>query len=465
MRLVALLPLLLVGVLAQNPLVNYTVFNFTSFVDNYGYTGDTFNMRYFVDDQYFTGKAILFYCGNEGAIEMFIESSGFLPIAAQKLGAVLVFAEHRYFGESMPFGSASFASASNMKYLSPHQAMADYAYLLSYIVDMYGDAPVVVTGGSYGAMLAAWFRLKYPHLADISYAASAPIFHVPQTVEPEEYNQIISGDYAQVDQKCYNVIQHGFLRLASMIKNSANYYQLQNLFETCEYVNSPSVAAYLPQWLYNAYEYMAMTNYPYATNFLSPMPGWPVTYVCDNFILQETTNSPDLAVLQAMKNAANVYYNFSGGLECNEIIQDYDNDLGQEGWDYLACTTLVLPIAADGVNDMFLPNPWVYSTYAANCQTRFQRPPQPLYVQTFFGASNQAMNFSSLIYANQMIFTNGRLDPWFSGAVVESANPGIEVFNLGYGAHHLDLRSPNPLDPMEVSIIRGAIITTIQSWL
>ena len=466
MRLVLVLAALFLSVAAEDPLANYTIFNITANVDNYGYTGQTFNMRYFVDDQYYSkGNPILFYCGNEGAIEMFIESSGFLPVLAQQLGAVLIFAEHRYFGESMPFGSESFSSPYYMKYLSPHQAMADYAYLLAYLIDEYNDAPVIVTGGSYGAMLAAWFRMKFPHLADISYAASAPIFHVPQTVVPEEYNQIISGDYAQIDQSCFNLVQYGFTRLGKLIADSTNYYMLQNLFETCEIVSSASVAAYIPEWLYNAFEYMAMTDYPYPTNFLSPMPGWPVKYVCQNYLMQVTTSDPDVEVLQAMKNAANVYYNYTGGLDCNEIIQDYDNDLGQEGWDYLACTTLVLPIGADGVNDMFYPNPWVYSTYAANCNARFQRNPQPLYVQTYFGASNEAMNFSSLIYDSQMIFTNGRLDPWFSGAVTESTNDNIEVFNLDAGAHHLDLRAPNPLDPAEVGIIRNAIISTIKSWL
>lgn len=39
----------------------------------------------------------------------------------------------------------------------------------------------------------------------------------------------------------------------------------------------------LYEHLMNAYVYMAMTNYPYPTNFLLPMPGWPVNVAAAYF--------------------------------------------------------------------------------------------------------------------------------------------------------------------------------------
>lgn len=91
-----------------------------------------------------------------------------------RVGALLVFAEHRYYGESKPFGSAT---ADNMWYLSTEQALADYAELIFFLKEEFDahDSPVISFGGSYGGMLASWFRMKYPSAVDGAIAASAPI--------------------------------------------------------------------------------------------------------------------------------------------------------------------------------------------------------------------------------------------------------------------------------------------------
>ena len=69
---------------------------------------------------------------------------------APEYGAMVVFAEHRYYGESLPFGEDSFSSLAQLGYLSSEQALADFADLISYLHSNYGPAPVVVFGGSYG---------------------------------------------------------------------------------------------------------------------------------------------------------------------------------------------------------------------------------------------------------------------------------------------------------------------------
>ena len=73
---------------------------------------------------------IFFYSGNEGSIESFWANTG-LPFEwAQEFGAEIVFAEHRYYGESLPFGKDSF-SVENLQYLRVEQVLADYAMFMT----------------------------------------------------------------------------------------------------------------------------------------------------------------------------------------------------------------------------------------------------------------------------------------------------------------------------------------------
>ena len=79
-------------------------------------------MRYLKNDQYYNSSQgpILFYTGNEGSIWAFYNNSGFIvDTLAKKFGAMVIFAEHRYYGESWPLGNApdSFKT-ENLKYLT-----------------------------------------------------------------------------------------------------------------------------------------------------------------------------------------------------------------------------------------------------------------------------------------------------------------------------------------------------------
>ena len=124
-------------------------------------------MRYIIDSQHYqTNGPILFYSGNEGDIWDFYDSCGFVTqTLAKELNATVIFAEHRYFGQSIP--------SQSMKHLTIEQTMLDFVQLVQSQRGL--DQPVIAVGGSYGGMLAAWLRMKYPHIFQGALAASAPI--------------------------------------------------------------------------------------------------------------------------------------------------------------------------------------------------------------------------------------------------------------------------------------------------
>lgn len=125
---------------------------------------------------------------------MFAANTGFMWKLAPSLNAILVFAEHRYYGKSMPFGADSYKSVAQLGYLTSEQALSDYADLLQFL-NPNQKRPVITFGGSYGGMLSAWFRMKYPHLVTGAIASSAPILQFPGVVPCDIFNRILTSVY------------------------------------------------------------------------------------------------------------------------------------------------------------------------------------------------------------------------------------------------------------------------------
>lgn len=102
----------------------------------------------------------------------------------------------RYYGKSQPFAPFT---ARRMDYLSSEQALADYSELVTTLkTELDADAsPVIAFGGSYGGMLAAWWRVAYPHIVTGAIAGSAPVLDFEGDIEPAavgSFAEIVTRD-------------------------------------------------------------------------------------------------------------------------------------------------------------------------------------------------------------------------------------------------------------------------------
>lgn len=148
---------------------------------------------------------IWFYTGNEGDIELFAQNTGFMWDLVKEIPGTLVFCEHRFYGKSMPFGnqSNSYKSPEHLGYLTSEQALADFADLVQFL-NPKQDRAVIVMGGSYGGMLSAWFRSKYPHLVTGALASSAPVLQFTGVTPCDTFNMILSSVFQNaLSSDCY----------------------------------------------------------------------------------------------------------------------------------------------------------------------------------------------------------------------------------------------------------------------
>ena len=220
--------------------------------------------------------------------------------------------------------------------------------------------------------------------------------------------------------------------------------------------NSTDLEA-LYEHIENGYAYMAMTNYPYPSNFLEPMPAWPVSethWSFDN--VPETSTTGDdwqrkKLVLTALYNSSQVYYSYYNFSQCFDFSDvEGTGNLDGYGWNVLACNQLAMPTADCG-NTMFVDNPFDYTQYADYCAKYFKLYPQYDFVFEYFGGLEPELDFST---CTNIIFSNGQLDPWATGGVLENVGECTAIY-ITESAHHLDLRLPNPADPASVTDARA----------
>ncbi|KAL3640361.1 hypothetical protein CASFOL_015329 [Castilleja foliolosa] len=424
------------------PSYQYETRYFDQNIDHFAFSSlPKFRQRYLINTEYWSGPdrlgPIFLYCGNEGDIEWFAANTGLVWELAPRFQAMVIFPEHRYYGESMPYGSIeeAYKNATTLAHLTAEQALADFAVLVTELKrNLSAQAcPVVLFGGSYGGMLAAWMRLKYPHIAIGALASSAPVLQFEDLVPTETFYDIVSNDFRRESVDCFNTIKDSWDVIESEGHNKSGLSYLTETFRFCNKLESSDK---LSNWLSSAYSYLAMGNYPYPSDFLMPMPRNPIKEVC-----KKIDNSPNgTSILQRIFKGVSIYYNYTGTVGCFDLD---DDPHGTNGWNWQACTEMVMPMSSSKHTSMFPEYKYDYSSDEEWCLENYNVKPRPTWITTQFGGhgfKNALKNFGSNI-----IFSNGLLDPWSGGSVLENISETIVALVTEKESETMDINgTPRP---------------------
>ena len=203
---------------------------------------------------------VFLYIGGEGPLSKKAVGPGlFMHEAAEISGALVVALEHRFFGESWP--TINMRTDYLSKYLSSAQALADIARFRAVFHELSGlgfttrslsGSPWVGFGGSYPGNLAAWVKVRYPHLFAGTVASSAPLtaqenwpgyMQVVGTAlkhfgggDRNNSNSLVrtgrSGTIGSINT-CFGAVSAASADIVTKLSNDAGLAELSTLFLTC----------------------------------------------------------------------------------------------------------------------------------------------------------------------------------------------------------------------------------------
>jgi len=439
----------------------------------------SWRQRYIVNEDHFDpkrGGPLFFYTGNEGPIDAFYDSNGFVTdVLAPEFGALVVFAEERYYGESLPFGNDTFQGGyETLKYLTTDNVLADYANLIqslkTTIPGLHASTPVVAFGGSYGGTLATFMRVRYPNVITGSLAASAPVLYYDPQGWKTHGNVVNTYTWADITAKAFDPCMSS-IRSAIDAIESAGTDELVEAFALCE-ASGLGPTSKSDLFVY-ALESMPQLNYP---------PEWPVQRTCA--LLSDTKRENLIAV------AANITLNALGfdrnENTCMPTLEEGPGSIPGDGpggvsaWSFQSCVETLHEFSSSVAKRGHLRDYAFDIDRSGNepCRELFGIEPDTERLTRSFGGYAISQNPAG---ATNIIWSNGGYDPWHGGSFYpnpdaplpnastplhrEDEARGIHYIWIQRGAHHGDLRSPTQSDPEELTQARAIEKRVIAQWV
>ncbi|XP_059664328.1 uncharacterized protein LOC132310120 [Cornus florida] len=429
-------------------------FFYNQTLDHFNYKPEsyaTFQQKYVINSKYWGGAKenapILVYFGSESPLtDNQIYNIGFLEDNAPHLKALLIYIEHRYYGQSVPFISFGEAlkNSTLRGYFNSAQAIADYAEIILHVKEKFSAhySPVIAIGGSYGGKLTTWFRLHYPHIALGALASSAPVLYFDDITPQDGYFKIITKDFKEASETCYQTIKQSWSEIDKIGSQQNGLSILSQKFKTCLPLNSSE----------DLKDYLEATVYTVAAQYNHP-PKYPVSRIC-----AAIDGAPQGTDIFSRIFAGVVAYR--GVRPCYNMTKN-PNDT-PDGYRWQMCSEMVMPIG-HGNESMFETDFFDLNNFTKDCVSSFGVPPRPHWVTTYYGGHDIRLVLQR--FGSNIIFSNGMKDPYSIGGVLDGISDTILSINTANGSHCLDIHRAKETDPDWLIKQRQTEIDIIKGWI
>nr|XP_030705565.1 thymus-specific serine protease [Globicephala melas] len=427
----------------------------------------SFLQRYWVNDQHWTSQdgPVFLHLGGEGSLGPGSVMRGHPATLAPVWGALVIGLEHRFYGLSIP---AEGLDVAQLRFLSSRHALADVVsarLALSRLFNVSFSSPWLCFGGSYAGSLAAWARLKFPHLIFASVASSAPVRAI---LDFSEYNDVVSRSLMNTaiggSLECRAAASAAFAEVERRLRagrsaQAALRAELGACGSLGRAADQAELLGALQALVGGAVQYDGQAGAPLSVRRLCGL------------LLGDRGNCSSPAPYRGLRRA----------------VQVVTHSLGQKCLSFSRAETVaqlkVTETQVAGVGD----RQWLYQTctefgYYVTCEVPgcpfSQLPALPsqleLCEQVFgFSASSiaQAVSQTNSYYggqtpgATQVLFVNGDIDPWHVLSVTQPLGPSESALLIPNASHCLDMAPERPSDSPSLRLARQNIFQQLQTWL
>ncbi|CAB4063743.1 unnamed protein product [Lepeophtheirus salmonis] len=391
--------------------------------------------RYFVNEENFKDKEngpVFLSIGGEGTASIGWMKYGSWYEYAQKVGALMIQLEHRFYGESHPTENLS---TENLKYLTSQQAIEDIVEFIAHIKEKY-DIPNnkwVTFGGSYPGSLSLWMRSLYPELIAGALSSSAP---VEAKVDFEEYLGVVNNDMRIRDPDCPAAVIEGIKETEALINSGKEGWQkVAKLYKLC-----PGWSGDNEKDVKNLFRSIVGAFYS-ASQYDSSLTTNDVSKLCSfmkNIYFGDTNMEKLASTLAAVYGGSCINVNYEDMMDFIRNEEWSVEDVGYRQWVFQTCNEFgwyqtgnlwgsFLPVefSVEQCKDIYGPEFTSENVYSS-----------AKYSNDFYGAKNPSLS--------NTIITHGSFDPWHPMGILNDMNDSVKAFVINGTSHCFDLYPANP---------------------
>ncbi|XP_060039932.1 thymus-specific serine protease [Erinaceus europaeus] len=429
--------------------------------------GRSFLQRYWVNDKYWVTQdgPVFLHLGGESSLGPGSVMKGHPAALAPTWGALVIGLEHRFYGLSVPAGGLNIVQ---LRFLSSRHALADVAsarLALSRVFNVSSSSPWICFGGSYAGSLAAWARLKFPHLIFASIASSAPVRAV---LDFSEYNDVVSRSLKNTaiggSPECRAAVSAAFAEVERRLRaGGAARATLRAELGACGSLDRTEDQAELLGALQalvgGAVQYDGQEGAPLGVRQFCRLLLGPQ----GNFSHPAAYRGLRRAVKVLMHSLDQRCLSFSRAETVAQlrITEPQVSSVGDRQWLYQTCTEFGFYVTCEDPKCPFSQLPALPS-YLELCEQVFGLSASSIaqaVVQTnsYYGGQTPG--------ATHLLFINGDTDPWHALSITQNLGPSESALLIPSSSHCMDMAPERPSDSPSLRLGRQNIHHQLKTWL